>query len=86
MQIVSPHRHIVEYLGDCFVESENSCIFYILTELCTIPLSEIISSRKPNPWKEEDVLNIFLQVNTLNFADSASAETRMVLFGTSYRA
>jgi hypothetical protein len=66
MQIVSPHRHIIEYLGDCYVQTENSRIFYILTELCTEPLSEIIASRKPNPWSEDEVLNIFLQVTSLH--------------------
>ena len=63
MKTVSPHPNLIEYIGDCVATVGDVQTFYILMELCSVQLSQIISDRNSNPWSEAEVLNIFSQVN-----------------------
>ena len=63
MKTVSPHPNLIEYIGDCVATVGDVQTFYILMELCSVQLSQIISDRNSNPGSESEVLNIFSQVN-----------------------
>ena len=60
MKAVSPHPNLIEYLGEA--ASGNGNAFYILMELCSVHLSQIIAERDSSPWSEAEVLHIFSQV------------------------
>jgi hypothetical protein len=64
MRAVSPHPNLIEFFGDCAVKVGDGYAYYILMELCTVQLSQLMAQRNSLPWNDSEVVHIFSQVRS----------------------